>query len=437
MRFFVRHSPRPLTVIKKWVRFYSLLFALCSLLCRLSLAAEDAAVLKQIQPLNQVPEDQLSEKADPGFSLLRTLYDLDSPDFLTLRKLLGKAEVRSRLNPSAKCVLAGVISQRWDTFTISGNLYLAGLSSANPDLRDKARKKLVNFIFPAHIPALIELLKVPGPNILANEILQEVTGAHVEPSTKAWQKWWAKNGSKADIIGHLLSTTRSQLEARPMHPFIQERFWYLPRGIKDAQTPYAQRPEKEQALISQWNNWATTDVRRYVEEWNVNKPILDRLVHQPDPRVTRFLETMSPDAAFGDYASVVLAWRSSAASLPTIQAAFKTNPTVSRALARGSLGDKTALEDLLQMIERHEESPLTYKIMDDDARAQLTTLRTVGIIPAEQAFELLCHHNFGFEEAMTAKEKKKTVKAARAWLNKNDAQLSLDRRHGYYVPTGL
>ena len=74
--------------------------------------SSDEGILKQIQLINQIPEDQLNDKSDPGFSLLRALYDQDGPDFLTLRKLLGKADVRSGLNPSARCLLAGVISQR-------------------------------------------------------------------------------------------------------------------------------------------------------------------------------------------------------------------------------------------------------------------------------------------------------------------------------------
>jgi hypothetical protein len=423
---------------RRWIprlrlRGMTILGALCVLSFRLSGAADDAAVLKSLQLLNQVPEEQLNEKVDPGFSVLRTLYDQDGPDFLTLRRLLGKAEIRSRLDPSAKCVLAGVISQRWDTFTLSGNLYLAGLRSANPDLRDKARRKLVCFIQPAHIPALIDLLKIPGPNVLAYEILQEVTGLHTDPSLKAWQKWWAKGGSKADIVGHVLNDTRSQLQNNGVHAFDQERFWYLPEGLRDSQIPYAKRPERDQVKISGWSNWVNTDVKRYVDDWSTYKPILDRIVHQPDPRVNKYLETLTLDPGYGDYASVVLAWRSSAGSLETIQTSFKSTPTVGRALARGSLGDKAALVDLLRLLEKHQTDPLSYKIMDDDARTLLTTLRTVGVIPAEQAFELLCHHNFDFDAAFTAKEKKKAYKQAKAWLTKNAAQLTLDRRRGYYV----
>src|SRR6266480_4639108 len=133
--------------------------------------ADEASVLQQLKLLNQVPEEALNDKTDPGFSILRTLYDQDGPDFLILRTLLGKAEIRGPLNPSARCVLAGVISQRWDTFTLSGNLYLSGLQSKNPDLRDKARKKLPCFIQRPHIPELISMLQIPGPNVLAYDVL--------------------------------------------------------------------------------------------------------------------------------------------------------------------------------------------------------------------------------------------------------------------------
>ncbi len=363
------------------VQFLVIGFSLFAFTCRLSWSADDASVLKQIQLLNQVPEDQLNEKTDPGFSILRSLYDQDGPDFLTLRKLVGKADIRSHLNPSARCVLAGVISQRWDTFALSGNLYLSGLQSKNPDLRDKARKKLVCFIQPAHIPALIDVLKIPGPNVLAYEVLQEVTGQNMDPSIKAWQKWWARGGSKSDLVGHLLKDTAGQMKTHGVHEFDQERFWYLPEGLDDAMLPYSKRPERDQVKISQWNNWVNADAGRYVDEWSAAKPILDRLIHQPDPRVNKYLETLTADPGYGDYASVVLAWRSSASSLPVIQAAYQAKPTVGRALARGSLGDKTALVDLLRIIDRHQAQPLSYKIMDDDARNMLNHAANAGRYP--------------------------------------------------------
>ena len=158
--------------------------------------------------------------------------------------------------------------------------------------------------------------------------------------------------------------------------------------------------------MSQWNDWVKSDVGRYADDWSVAKPILDRLIHQPDPRVNKFLETLTTDAGYGDYASVLLAWRSSAPSLEAIATAYQAKPTVGRALARGSLGDKTSLTDLLSIMERHQSEPLSYKIMDDDARNMLTTLRTVGVVPAEQAFELLCHHNFDFQSILTSKRRK-------------------------------
>jgi hypothetical protein len=414
--------------MKKSVLAFCLLALGCSFV-----RADESPLIKQLQMLNQVPEEQLNEKVDPAFSILRSLYDQDGPDFLNLRTLLGKADIRAHLNPSARCVLADVISQRWDTFALSGSLYLTGLQSKNPDLRDRARKKLIGFIQPAHIPAVIDLLRIPGPNVLAYEVLQEATGQHIDPSVKSWQKWWQKTKGKVDVVGHVLNDTRNRLKESHVHAFDQERFWYAPAGVDDVQIPFGRRPEREQQKISDWSNWVRNDVKMYAEDWATPKTILDRIVHQPDPRVSKYLETLANDPGFGDYASIVLAWRYSVNSLPIITSAWKTLPTPGRALARGSLGDKTALADLLEIIERHQSQPLTYKIMDDDARSILTNLRTVGIVSAEQALKLLCHQNFDFESANTAKEKKKVYKTAKTWLTKNAARLQLDRRRGYYT----
>jgi hypothetical protein len=395
--------------------------------------ADEAALLKQVQLLNQIPEEQLNEKADPCFSIMRSIYDQDGPDFLTLRSLLGQPSVRSQLNPSARCVLGNVISQRWDTFALSGILYLSGLQSKNPDLRDKARKKIACFIQPMHIPALIDLLRIPGPNVLAYDVLQEVTGQHMDPSVKAWQAWWRKKGGKVDIVGHLLNDTRNQLKQYVIHPIDQEQFWYAPVGIDDVQVRLKRRAPEEQSKLSDWNGWAENDVKRYTEDWAAVKPILDRMVHQPDPRVNKYLEYLVADPGYGDYASVVLAWRSSASSLSAIQAAYLSQPTVGRALARGSLGDKTALVDLLRILEKHQMQPMGFKVMEDDTRTLMTPLRTVGVVSAEQAFALLCHQDFGFESANTSKEKKRTFKEAKSWLEKNVAHLAIDRRRGYFT----
>ena len=149
--------------------------------------------------------------------------------------------------------------------------------------------------------------------------------------------------------------------------------------------------------------------------------------------MSKYLETLAADPGYGDYASVVLAWRSSQRSLSVIVAASKSQPTVGRALARGSLGDRASLEDLLQIIERHKTQPLSYKIMDDEARGYLASLRTVGVVPAEQAFELLCHRNFDFNSAYTSREKNQAFKSAKAWLKQYATRLALDRRRGYFT----
>jgi hypothetical protein len=123
------------------------------------------------------------------------------------------------------------------------------------------------------------------------------------------------------------------------------------------------------------------------------------------------------------------------ASLPAIQSAYEASPTVSRALARGVLGDRTALQDLMGMVERHL-NPSSYPIMDDTLRASVLTLHTVGLVSAEQALELLTHHAFDLDSAATRKEKKRTVKSARRWLRENLPDLLLDRRRGYFkAPT--
>jgi hypothetical protein len=409
-------------------------FALCALSFPLLRSAEapadpKTAILEQLRLLNQVPEEQLSDKVDPAFSILRALYDEDGPEFVALRKLLWRTDVRAGLNPSARCMLAGLISERWDAFNLVGNLYLSGLRSANAELRKKASQKLIAYIQPAHIPALIDLLKVPGPF----EILQEVSGQKLDPTMQAWSRWGKQSGGKPDLVGHLLGIAKTQLLNRTLSAFDQERFWYLPSGIRDAETPYAKRSQSEQALISQWNNWVNTEVKYYVDEISAAKPVLDRVMHQPDPRVTKFLEGLVSNPGFGDLASVRLAWRGSKESLEVIQEAYKERPTVGRALARGTLGDKTALADLLRVIERHQSNPFSLKIMDDDGRNLLQSLRTVGVVSAEQAFELLSHTSFQFEGAMTSREKKKAFKKAMRWLKENSPRLELDPRRGFYA----
>jgi hypothetical protein len=396
------------------------------------LSKEEAVLLRQLQALNQVPEEQLSERVDPGFSILKKIYDTDSPEFLTMRKLVARAPVRASFNPSVKNVIANILAQRWDTFPLCGNLWLAGLRSPNDDLRARARKRLVAFIQPAHVPELIELLRVPGPNVPAYEILQEVTGKNLDPSAALWRKWWAQTHGKVDLVGHLLKDTRDRIAQHPITTLDQDRFWHLPKEIHDANTLPEKRSTSEQAAVSTFNDWAKTDVKRYVDAWTDAKPLLDRISHQPDRRVNVFLEKLVADPGYGDYASVILAWRSSADSLPAIQQAYEQLPTVGRALARGSLGDKTALRDLLNSIEKNPAPP-ALPIMDDTVRAYVQTLHTVGVVSAERAFELLCHSTFELNTALTKSDEKKAVRKAKRWLDENEASLVFDRRRNYFV----
>jgi hypothetical protein len=397
-----------------------------------ALTGNDAKVYDLLQSLNKIPEDQLNEKTAPAAGYLDDLSDLDGPDYASLKRVMGRADVRGPINPSLKGVLAGLLSNRFDCFKLAGNLWLAALRSPNPDTRAKARIRLVEFIQPAHIPALINLLKVPGPNVLAFEILEEVTGQHLDPSVKAWQVWWKKTHGKVDVVGHLMNDTRKTIVQAHLAPIIQARFWYLPDGVKEARVPLAKRSAEEQALIGQWDDWVAVDVKRFVEDFSEIKPLMDRLIHQPDPRVTRFLEKLSPDPAYGDYASVLLAWRKDQSGLAVIQKAYNDNASIGRALARGSLGDKTALTDLLKAVEEHRQ-PLSYGLMTDPLQPMEVFLRTVGIVPAEQAFELLAHQVFGLKTANTRAEKKKAFRKAEKWLHANFNSLQFDAAHGYFV----
>src|SRR5437762_3221603 len=133
-----------------------------------------------VQSLNKMPEDQLNEKTGMAGPLMDQLRSVDAPDYVKLRALVGRAEVRKTLNPGVKFLLAGLLAPRWDGFSIAGNLYLAALKSTNTDFRARARQKLIGFIQPAHIPILISLLETPGPNVLAFEVLQEVTGQSMD-----------------------------------------------------------------------------------------------------------------------------------------------------------------------------------------------------------------------------------------------------------------
>jgi len=396
-------------------------------------ASKEQELLRQLQMLNQVPEEQLSDKVDPGFSVLKKIYDLDSPDFLVFRKLLGRADIRKDLNPSVRAISAGIISQRWDSFTLSGNLYLSGLRSVNADLREKSRQRLVSFIQPAHIPVLIETLKIPGPNIAAVEVLREVTRQNYGADRNAWTAWWKRAQGKIDMVGMFLKDTRDRVANIGLQPFDQERFWYVPDGISNALTPYAQRSVKEQSLVSEWNNWANIEVKRYVDTWSVAKPIIDRIKHQPDPRVNQYFESLTTHPGFGDYACVLLAWRANRSSLPAIQQSYDTYPTVGKALARGTLGDPAGLVNLLSVLDSHQKRPLTYGMMDEQVRSFIPFLRQVGVVPAEQAYELLAHRRFDFDSAATPSEKRKAFKVARQWLESNAKGLKFDRKRGYYI----
>ena len=396
-------------------------------------SAQDAAVLEQIKALNQIPEAELNESSDPTLPALRKIIDIDGPEFLRVRRLAGQAAVRAPLNPGTRALLAGLVSPRWDAYAIAGSLWLSALRTTNEDLREKARRKMVQFIQPGHIPELIRLLNDPVAAKPAYEILKEVTGQRLSPDSKAWTAWWTKNKTKVDIVGHLLADTRAQLSRHPIQPFNHDRLWYVPDGVRDKAMAYKDRSPQEQELIHQWNVWAEEQVRVFVDSWAQIKPVIERLTHHPDPRVNQFLISLLADPSYGDYAAIVLAWRQNVDALGDLRASYASYQTVGRALARGSLGDTEALVNLLQMVDHAGPRPLSYGIMDDDLRSRVTSLKSVGVLPAEEAFELLCHRNFGFGSAETGKEKMKRLQKAKKWLQENARNLIFDSRRGYFT----
>jgi len=397
------------------------------------LSAEDRAVLKQIELLNNIPEAELNESVDPTLSVMRAIIDLDSPEYLRVRKLAAIPAVRGPLTPGARALLAELISPRWDAYNIAGSLWLAALRTPNTDLRSKAQKKFLQFVEGVHVPELIRLLSDPIARNPAHDILKEITGQSFSPDPKVWNAWLTKRKGALDIVGVLIQETRVQVSAHPIPAFDHDRLWYVPDGVRDKALSFKDRSPQEQELIQQWNNWADTQVHLYIDSWTQIKPALERITHHPDPRVNQYLETLLDDPAYGDYAAIVLAWRQSVDSLSALRTSYATYQTVARALARGSLGDTDALVNLLQMIDHSALRPLSYGIMEDEVRSRVSTLKSVGVLPAEEAFELLCHRNFGFASAETGKDKRKRFEKARTWLKTNARNLIFDSRRGYFT----
>lgn len=396
-------------------------------------ASANDAVLAQIQKLNQIPEDQLSDKMDPCLSILRTLNDIDGPEFLATRTMAARQDVRATLTPGARAVLAGLLGPRWDAFNIAGNLWLGGLKSSNTELQEKARRKLVQFAQPSYIPVLIQMLSVPRLASVAADTLSDITGQSFGTDAKAWTAWWAQNKSTFDLVGRLLKDVRAHLLEHPIAPLNEEHLWYVIDGVSDKDKALEDRSPQEQELVQQWNRAMAVQIKTYIDAWAEAKPNLERVTHHPDPRVNQLLEALLADAGYGDYASVILAWRQSAASLGAMRTSYQKFPTVTRALARGSLGDKQALVDLLAMVDHSGKRPLSFRLMDDSVRALLPGLRSVGVIPAEQALEMLCHRSFGFENARTGRDKRKRFDQAREWLQKNIESMTFDPRRGFFV----
>jgi len=169
-----------------------------------------------------------------------------------------------------------------DGFNIAGNLYLAALMSTNSEPAFESTSEAHCFIQPAHIPVLINILNTPGPNVLAFEILQEVTGQSMDPTPKTWLSWWTINRDKMDLVGHQLNQTRIRLTQAQVRSFDQTMLWYLPEGVSHAHVPIDQRSMAEQTTIGQWNQWVNTDVKNYVADWisinrSLNKSFINRI----------------------------------------------------------------------------------------------------------------------------------------------------------------
>ena len=170
-----------------------------------------------------------------------------------------------------------------------------------------------------------------------------------------------------------------------------------------------------------------------MDAWAEAKPLLDRLSHQPDARVNAFFQALTRDPGYGDYASMVLAWRGGTESLPTLQQAYAHTPTAGRALARGFLNDRAALRDLLTAVQRNTPPPSSW-IMDDTIRGLVLPLQGVGVVSAESAFERLCHQRFELTTVRTRREKKKVIRKAVRWLDGSEASLVFRSSGAYFAP---
>jgi len=392
---------------------------------------DDSVVLRLLDQLNHIPETNIDDQKPPTLTVLKTLYDVDGPEFLRLRRLVGKAAVRRKLNPTVKAEVGEILSQRWDTFVICGNLFLSGMRSPNRAMRELARRKLIIFFHPAFVPEIIHQLQDPVAHEEAYSTLKEISGKTYPPEARIWKVWYERFGKNFDYVGHILRDTLANLVKHPIIAFDQSRFWYAPPAVRDVRAPDEEQTPEERSEIEHWNTWVQHDVRRYVFAWRQAKPLLERVVHQPDPRVNQALQKLLADAGYGDYASLALAWRASNSSLPAIEQSNARFRTPGRVLARGSMGDKRALRDLVDMIEAHPQ-PSTIPLMSDEERKYVPRLHAAGVLPAEQALELLCHRSFGFDGAATARDKAKATRKAKQWLDKNLRYLVLDRRRAYY-----
>src|SRR5262245_46779116 len=83
---------------------------------RVPLSPAQSELFDLILELNRLPETQLTDKTGPAAPLLQKIQEKDGPDYLKIRSLLARGDVRKTLTASVKGMVAGLVTPRWDCF---------------------------------------------------------------------------------------------------------------------------------------------------------------------------------------------------------------------------------------------------------------------------------------------------------------------------------